>query len=105
MGKGRCPHHCLIFVPLEINGYGTGNCYCNPWTDAKKPGEDVMDGIICGEFSFSSATLRTGVVVISNFELQLAVKHIHPLNTAAHDIVRSSRIYLSNVLLEILYIK
>ena len=36
----------------EMYGYGTGNCLCDPWTDAKKPGADVMDGAVYGKSIF-----------------------------------------------------
>ena len=44
---------CLIFVLRKLSQwlrcrrleqhFHVDQCYCNPWTDAKKPGEDVMD--------------------------------------------------------------
>ncbi len=64
-----------------------------------------MDVIVCGEFIFSSATLPNAVVGISSFELRLAVKPVHSLNTAAHEIVRSSTMCLSYVLVEIVCIQ
>ena len=42
---------------------------------------------------------------ISSFELRLAVKPVHSLNTAAHEIVSSSTMCLSYVLVEIVCIK
>ncbi len=40
------------FCINEMYGYGTGNCLCDPWTDAKKPGADVMDGAVYGKSIF-----------------------------------------------------
>ena len=40
------------FCINEMYGYGTGNCLCDPWTDAKKSGADVIDGAVYGKSIF-----------------------------------------------------